>query len=552
MSKLTSKHAPGKATSSRKGAPAKPVAGKPSRKPSAARPNLEKPGALAAAGGATRVEKDTMGEMSVPADVLYGASTQRAVLNFPVSGRPVPARIIKAYATLKAACAAVNHKLNRLDRDRFQAIVEACHEIHDGLPAFGGLTRHFPIDIYQTGSGTSTNMNANEVIANIICLRRHAPIGSSKDVGYIKGGGVHPNDHVNMGQSSNDTFPTAMHIAAADMIANELLPAVRAMAEDLEAKAKAWDKIVKIGRTHLQDATPIRLGQEFSGYASQLRHGEDRLARALDTLSELAIGGTAVGTGINCHEDFGRLVAGELTRQTGVEFREARNHFEAQHAKDAYVETSGHLKTLAVSLSKIANDIRWLGSGPRCGIGEVVLPAVQPGSSIMPGKVNPVICEALIMVACQVVGNDAAVTYGGFGGVGSLLDLNVAMPMMAANLLDSIHLLTNGVAMFTENLLREDKARGFPGLKPDETRCKSLIEGSLAMCTSLVPVIGYDKSAALAKEAFKQGKTVRQLAYETVVGTPDNAGKAITREDIDAYLNPWSMTLPGGEGSAGG
>jgi fumarate hydratase class II len=491
-----------------------------------------------------RIEKDSMGEMSVPANVLYGASTQRAVLNFPISGRPVPAPIIKAYAAIKAAAAATNKKLNRLDASRAQAIIEACHEIADGLPSQGGLATHFPIDIYQTGSGTSTNMNANEVIANLTAVRAHKPIGHSKDPAYIKSGGVHPNDHVNMGQSSNDTFPTAMHVAAAVMIHDELLPAVAATAQDLEHKAKAWDKIVKIGRTHLQDATPIRVGQEFSGYASQMRHAEERLHRALHTLSELAIGGTAVGTGINTHEEFGKMVAAELTNQTGVHFREATNHFEAQHAKDAIVESSGILKTIAVSLTKVANDIRWLGSGPRCGIGELILPAVQPGSSIMPGKTNPVIAEAAMMVACQVIGNDAAITMGGVGGVGSLLDLNVAMPMMAANLLDSIHLLANALNVFTENLLK--------GLKVDEQRAKALIEGSLAMCTSLVPIIGYDKSAALAKEAFKQGKTVRELAYETIVGTPSNAGGSITKADIDAALDPWSMTLPGGEGSAGG
>jgi len=492
----------------------------------------------------TRVEKDTMGPMDVPADVLYGASTQRAVLNFPVSGRIVPEPVLQAYAILKAACARVNHKLGRLDEQRTKAITEACREIQDGLISFGGLARHFPVDIYQTGSGTSTNMNVNEVVANLVCVRNHKPIGSSKDPAYLKAGGVHPNDHVNMGQSSNDTFPTAMHIAAALMIKNELLPAINELASQLETHAKAWDSIVKIGRTHLQDATPIRLGQEFSGYAAQMRHAEERLHRALHALGELALGGTAVGTGINCHEQFGALVAAELTQLTGVHFREASNHFEAQHAKDAYVEASGHLKTIAVSLSKIANDIRWLGSGPRCGIGELVLPAVQPGSSIMPGKVNPVICEALIMVCCQVVGNDAVVTYGGFGGVGSLLDLNVAMPVMANALLDSTHLLARASRMFNQNLLKD--------LKPDEQRCKSLIEGSLAMCTSLVPVIGYDASAALAKDAFKQGKTVRQLAYETVVGKPDTSGKMITKDDIDHYLNPWSMTLPGGEGSAGG
>jgi fumarate hydratase, class II len=404
--------------------------------------------------------------------------------------------------------------------------------------------------VWQTGSGTQSNMNANEVIAS----------RANEILTGTKGGKtpVHPNDHCNMGQSSNDTFPTAMHIAAAVMIKDELLPAIHELSEELNTKAKAWDKIVKIGRTHLQDATPIRLGQEFSGYASQLRHAEERLHRALHTLGELAIGGTAVGTGINCHEDFGALVAAEITTSTGVHFREAINHFEAQHAKDAYVEASGVMKTIAVSLSKIANDIRWLGSGPRCGIGELVLPAVQPGSSIMPGKVNPVICESMIMVCCQVIGNDAAITYGGFGGVGSLLDLNVAMPMMAHNLLDSIHLIARASRMFTQNLVREhqgDPSIGLPpspGLQPDTARCKSLIEGSLAMCTSLVPVIGYDASAALAKQAFKEGKTVRQLAYETVVGTKSADKKTISKADIDAYLDPWSMTLPGGEGSAGG
>jgi len=527
---------------------------KPSAKPSrASAPNLKSQAAdlkspRAAsprpADAPTRTEKDSMGEMQVPHDVLYGASTQRAVLNFPVSGKPIPTPIITAYAILKTACAHVNNKLGRLDDTRTNSISEACREIQDGLPAFGGIAKHFPIDIYQTGSGTSTNMNANEVIANLVCVRHHQPIGSSKDPAWIAKGGVHPNDHVNMGQSSNDTFPTAMHLAAALMIEHELLPAIKTLAERLDSHAKSWDKIVKIGRTHLQDATPIRVGQEFSGYASQMLHAEERLHRALHSLSELPIGGTAVGTGINCHEDFGSMVAAELTQQTRVHFREAQNHFEAQHAKDAYVETSGLLKTIAVSLSKIANDIRWLGSGPRCGFGELIVPAVQPGSSIMPGKVNPVICESLIMVTCQVIGNDAAICMGGFGGVGSLLDLNVAMPMMAANLLDSIHLLAKAALMFDTNLLKD--------LKPDEDRCKELIEGSLAMCTSLVPVIGYDKSAALAKDAYKVGKTVREMAYETVVGQKDNAGNAITREDIDAYLDPFSMTVPGGDGSAGG
>jgi fumarate hydratase class II len=515
--------------------PPPPAPNKPSAAPksvasllaSATPPKLKK--------SAARIEKDTMGEMEVPADALFGASTQRAVLNFPVSGRAVPERIIKSYAVLKAACASVNNRLSRLDSKRTTAIVEACHEIKDGLASFGGLHKHFPIDIYQTGSGTSTNMNVNEVVANLVCLRNHKPIGSSRNEDYIKAGGVHPNDHVNMGQSSNDTFPTAMHVAAAIAIQHELLPAVQMMAKQLDKHAAAWDKIVKIGRTHLQDATPIRLGQEFSGYAAQMHHAEERLHRALHTLSELPIGGTAVGTGINTHEEFGSLVAAELTKETGVHFREATNHFEAQHAKDAYVEASGHLATLAVSISKIANDVRWLGSGPRCGIGELVLPAVQPGSSIMPGKVNPVICESAIMVCCQVLGNDHAIKLGGFGGVGSLLDLNVAMPMMAANLLDSIYLLARTAIVFTDNLLI--------GLKADEKRCAELIEQSLAMCTSFVPVIGYDKSAALAKQAHKEGKTIRELAAEQ---------KIVGKKELDALLDPWSMTLPGGEGSAGG
>lgn len=484
-------------------------------------------GAGAASGG-TRVEKDSMGEMRVPADVLYGASTQRAVLNFPISGRPVPGELIRAYAMLKAGAARANLSLGKLPEAKSRAIESACAAVLAGLPDQGGLARHFPVDIFQTGSGTSTNMNVNEVVANLVCQANGDPIGSSKNAAYLeKDGAVHPNDHVNMGQSSNDTFPTAMHVAAAVAIHQRLLPAVRAMAERLEAQAEAWDGVIKIGRTHLQDATPIRLGQEFSGYAAQMRLAEDRLKRALHTLGELAIGGTAVGTGINTHPRFAGLVCEELSLATGISFREAGNHFEAQHAKDGFVEASGLLKTIAVSLTKIANDIRWLGSGPRCGIGELRLPAVQPGSSIMPGKVNPVICEAVIMVACQVIGNDAAVTAGGLGGVGSLIDLNVAMPMMAANLIDSITLLTGACETFNSNLLN--------GLEPDEGRCADLIEGSLAMCTSLVPEIGYDASAKLAYQAFEQGKTVRELALEQGLVPADR---------LNELLDPRSMTEP--------
>ncbi|MGJ8635451.1 MAG: class II fumarate hydratase [Phycisphaerales bacterium] len=476
----------------------------------------------------TRVEKDSMGEMTVPADVLYGASTERAVLNFPVSGTPVPESIIRAFALLKTAAANANCSLGKLPEIKRDRIVAACDLINEGLLDHGGIERHFPIDIFQTGSGTSTNMNTNEVVANLVCIANGVAIGSSKNADYLAtDAAIHPNDHVNMGQSSNDTFPTAMHIAAAIGIKDRLLPAVQSLAKALENKANEWDEVVKIGRTHLQDATPIRLGQEFSGYASQMRHAEDRLNRALSTLAELAIGGTAVGTGINTHPEFSGLVAKELTQRCGIEFREADNHFEAQHAKDGYVEVSGMLKTIAVSMSKIANDIRWLGSGPRCGIGELQLPAVQPGSSIMPGKVNPVICEAVVMASCQVIGNDAAVTTGGLGGVGSLLDLNVAMPMMAANVLGSIQLLTGSCTIFEEKLIN--------GLEPDRDRCAELIEGSLAMCTSLVPVIGYDASAKLAYAAYEQGKTVRQLALEQ--GDLD-------ADRLNELLDPSTMTHP--------
>ena len=480
----------------------------------------------------TRIEKDSMGEMPVPADVLYGASTQRAVLNFPISGRPVPEAVIKAYAVLKAACASVNNSLGRLSDRRMKDIHDACGLIGGGLTDFGGISRHFPIDIYQTGSGTSTNMNANEVIANLACLAHGQPIGRTKDPKWVGDepegkGGVHPNDHVNMGQSSNDTFPTAMNMAVAIEIQTKLIPAIEQLESALNAKAKAWDHIVKIGRTHLQDATPIRLGQVFSGYASQMTHAKARAQQALAVLGELAIGGTAVGTGINTHPEFGRRVAQEVSKTTGISFKEADNHFEAQGTRDAFVEASGHMRTIAVSLTKIANDIRWLGSGPRCGIGELRLPAVQPGSSIMPGKVNPVICEAMMMLACQVIGNDAAVTAGGAGGIGSLLELNVAMPMMAANLLDSASLLGNGLSVFHDKLIAN--------LEPDEKRCAALIEGSLAMCTSLVPVIGYDASAKLAYEAYGSGRTIRELALEKEI---------LSAEQLSELLDPDSMTRP--------
>ncbi len=482
----------------------------------------------------TRIENDSMGQMTVPADALFGASTQRAVENFPISGRPIPAPIIHAYGHLKAACAHANHSLGAINTTRFNAINRAALQIAKGLH-----DHHFPIDIYQTGSGTSTNMNLNEVIANLVCLANNAPIGSSKDPAYIgdplHGSGVHPNDHANMGQSSNDTFPSAIHIAAALEIRNQLLPAIRKVAAALDHHARAWDRIIKIGRTHLQDATPIRLGQEFSGYAHQMKQAEIRSLEALESLEELPIGGAAVGTGINTHESFARIVCARLAESLHINFREAANHFEAQHAKDALVETSGHLKTIAVSLSKIASDIRLMGCGPRCGLGELKLPPVQPGSSIMPGKVNPVILEAVLMVCCRIIGNDSTITLAGMGGVGGLLDLHVAMPVMADALLESIHLLARACHVLTDKCLI--------GLEADAERCAELIEGSLAMCTSLVPVIGYDKAAALAKDAYKENKTIRQLALERGL---------LSDEKLAELLDPWSMTLPGGQGPAGG
>ncbi|MBI1370389.1 MAG: aspartate ammonia-lyase [Planctomycetes bacterium] len=463
----------------------------------------------------TRIEKDSMGEMTVPGEALYGASTQRAVLNFPVSGQPVPAEVIHAFGLLKAACADANRKLGTV-KPRIAALIRAASmEV-----AAGKHDAHFPVDVFQTGSGTSTNMNANEVIANLCSLAAGKAIGS-KDP-------VHPNDHVNYGQSSNDTFPTAMHIAAVLLLKDQLRPALTKLHKSLSAKAKKWDKIVKIGRTHLQDATPIRVGQEFSGYAAQVAYAIERTDQAITGMSELALGGTAVGTGLNTHPKFSGLVCDTLSKMTKVRFREARNHFEAQATRDAVVEASGMLKTIAVSFSKIANDIRWLGSGPRCGVGELILPAIQPGSSIMPGKVNPVICESVVQVACQVIGNDAAITYGGFGGVGSLIDLNVAMPMISRNLNESIKLLARAADVFRENLI--------DGLEVDRKRCAELIEQSLAMCTSLAPVIGYDNAAAIAKQAHKEGKTVRQVALEKGVLDP---------KKLDELLDPMSMTEPG-------
>ena len=460
----------------------------------------------------TRIEKDSMGEMTVPANAYWGAQTQRALENFPISGYRFGRRFIRALGLIKQAAAKVNRDLGKLDPERADLIVSAAQEVIDGK-----LDDQFVLDIFQTGSGTSSNMNANEVISNRAIELAGGKIGSREP--------VHPNDHVNMGQSSNDVIPTAIHVATAEAIQEDLRPSLGHLASALSRKAAQFDKIVKIGRTHLQDATPVRLGQEFGGFARQATLGTIRATKAVKALRELPIGGTAVGTGINTHPEFGKRMSAALTEATGIEFVEAEDHFEAQAAKDAVCEVSGQIKTIAISLAKIANDIRLLGSGPRCGIGELNIPATQPGSSIMPGKVNPVMSEMLIQVCAQVVGNDAAVTAACRE---SFYELNVAMPLMAHNLLESIRLLDSAARIFAD--------RCVAGIEANEQRCSELIEGSLAMCTTLAPLIGYDKAAAIAKEAFATGKTVRQVAKEQAV---------LPEADLDKALDATSMTRPG-------
>jgi fumarate hydratase class II len=469
--------------------------------------------------GRTRVEKDSMGQMSVPESALYGASTERAVLNFPISGYRFSRPFIRALGMIKWAAAQANHDLGLLDAERSALIVQAAEEVVDGK-----LDEHFPLDIFQTGSGTSTNTNANEVIANRCAQLGGKPIGSREL--------VHPNDHVNMGQSSNDVIPSAIHISGAEQLKNCLVPALEQLRDALEAKAKEFWDIIKIGRTHLMDATPVRLGQEFSGYAQQVAYAKERAQKAIDVLCELALGGTAVGTGLNRHVDFPGKVMRHIEQRTGIKFYEAKNHFEAQGGKDAVVEASGQLKTIAVSLFKIANDIRLLGSGPRCGIGEIQLPATQPGSSIMPGKVNPVMCESVMMVCAQVIGNDATITWSGANGN---FELNVMMPVMAHALLESIRLLTHVVEVFCEKCVT--------GIVANKARCQELVELSMAMVTSLAPKIGYDRAAEIAKESLKTGKTVRQICLEK---------KVLPKTELDRALDPVAMTEPGGTDSTGG
>ena len=460
----------------------------------------------------TRIEKDSMGEFAVPVTAYYGAQTARAVDNFPVSGVRFPRPFILALGAIKRACAEANVAEGLLDETIARAITQAADEVIEGR-----WDDQFVVDIYQTGSGTSTNMNVNEVLSNRAIEIMGGVIGSKSP--------VHPNDHVNKSQSSNDVIPTAIHVAAALELENSLLPALRGLHAALKQKAADWDDIVKIGRTHLMDATPVRLGQEASGWARQVELSIARLESVKPRLLELAIGGTAVGTGINSPVGFGSRVSERLASRFGLAFVEAENHFEAQGSQDGAVELANQLATVATSLLKIANDVRWLSSGPRCGLGELSLPAVQPGSSIMPGKVNPVICEQLMMVAAQVIGNAATVTVANTHGN---LDLNVMLPVMARNVLESLTFLSNSVNVFT--------AKAIHGLTANKERAESLVEWSMSMVTSLAPVIGYDNAAKLAKRAVDEHKTVRDLVTSENILPADQAAE---------LLDARKMTEPG-------
>ncbi|MEJ2383606.1 MAG: class II fumarate hydratase [Xanthomonadales bacterium] len=459
----------------------------------------------------TRIEHDTMGPVEVPADRYYGAQTARSLQNFRIGTDRFPREMIRALGILKKAAALTNAELGALPRDRADLIVSAADEVIDGR-----LDEHFPLVVWQTGSGTQSNMNANEVIANRAIERAGGEIGS-KDP-------VHPNDDVNRGQSSNDTFPTAMHIAAAERIVHHLLPGVRGLRDTLAAKSAAFDDIVKIGRTHLMDAVPLTLGQEFSGYVQQLDHGIARVESALDGLYDLALGGTAVGTGLNTHPEFSARTADRIAELTGLPFRSAPNKFEALAAHDAVVFASGALKTLAVSLTKIANDIRWLASGPRCGIGELRLPANEPGSSIMPGKVNPTQAEALTMVCAQVLGNDVALNIGGLSGN---FELNVYKPLMIFNLLNSIRLLGDACASFD--------AHCATGIEADREAIAEHLSSSLMLVTALNPHIGYDRAAQIAKKAFAEGTTLRAAAVALGI---------LSGAEFDRIVRPEDMTRP--------
>jgi fumarate hydratase class II len=455
-----------------------------------------------------RVERDSMGEVQVPRDALFGAQTRRALDNFPISDLRKPRRFVEALGAVKLEAAVVNRELGLIGEEEKDAIVEAAEEVIDGR-----LDNAFVLDVFQTGSGTSTNMNANEVISNRAIQLLGGDLGSKSP--------IHPNDHVNMGQSSNDVIPTAIHLSALISIEQDLLPALEKLRAALQQKAIQFDDVVKTGRTHLQDATPIRLGQEFLGYAGQMERGIVRLRKAQDDLSEVALGGTAVGTGVNTQPEFAARVCERLSARFGVDVHETENHFQAQSAMDATVFTSGALKTVAVSLMKISNDIRWLGSGPRAGIGEIALPEVQPGSSIMPGKVNPVIAESVAMVAAQVMGNDATIAIAGQSGN---FELNVMLPLIAYNLLQSIDLLANAAENLTDQCVS--------GIEATE-RGPELVEQGLMLATALAPVIGYDRAAEISKAAYKSGRTIREIAREET---------DLSEDELDELLDARHMT----------
>ncbi|HLQ17288.1 MAG TPA: class II fumarate hydratase [Candidatus Eisenbacteria bacterium] len=465
----------------------------------------------------TRIEKDSMGEMEVPTGAYYGASTQRAVLNFPISGQPLPRRFIRALGMVKRAAAQTNLELGLLSRRRARAISAAAQQVIDGE-----FDSQFPIDVYQTGSGTSTNTNANEVIAT----RATEILGGERGSRL-----VHPNDHVNLGQSSNDDIPTAIQLAAAMAIKDELIPALERLQKALEAKSKEFWPVVKTGRTHLQDATPIRLGQEFRGYAGQVEESIRRAGIAIDELARIPLGGTAVGTGINTHPQYARLAAARLAKATGLPVRETSNHFHAQATLDALVAAHGGLRTIATSLWKIGSDVRFMGTGPIAGLGELRLPETQPGSSIMPGKVNPVIIESLLMVIARVYGNDLTVTISGQSG--SIFELNVMMPVAGAAMLESIALLATSVRNFSERCIE--------GLQATD-RGPELVERSPMLATALNPILGYDEASKIAKESIRTGKSIRQLAR----------AKGVSEAALNKALDLAKMTKPGLEGPGGG
>ena len=468
-----------------------------------------------------RVERDSMGEVRLPAEAYYGPHTQRAVENFPISGQPFPAELIRALGLVKWAAATVNRDLGKLtgtgkrplDDAQVEALRTACREVYEGK-----LDDQFPVDVFQTGSGTSTNMNANEVIAN----RATELAGGDR---FSPEKPIHPNDHVNLGQSTNDIFPTAIHVAVGLAIGSKLIPALAHSAEVLSENASRWQDILKIGRTHLADATPLTLGQEVGAWARQLELSLDRAVQAQMAVRELPVGGTAVGTGINTHPEFGRRVSQLVAKETGIPFKEADNHFEANAQRDGLVECHGQLRAIAVTLFNVANNLRWLGSGPRCGFYEVKLPDLQPGSSIMPGKVNPVMCESLMQAAARVMGNDQTIAF--CGAAGGQFQLNVMMPVMAHATLESIRLLANGTKAFTELCLE--------GLEANAETCQAAVEKSLSLVTALNPYIGYEQAAALAKEAFETGKTIRELCREK---------KVLPEDQLEKALDPWRMTKP--------